>query len=55
MFRSVKRIFVLAMMCFVCNLLSVNSLECVSISNQEYIVIPENVKVNSNKPLFFSF
>ena len=50
-----KRIFVLAMMFFVCNLSSVNSLEYVSRSNQGCKVRPEIVDVDSNKPLFYPF
>ena len=55
MFRFVKRIFVSAIMCFGYNLSSANSLECVSINNQERNVRPEIVNVNSNKPVFFPF
>ena len=32
-----------------------NSLECVSISNQECKVRPEIVNVNSNDPIFYPF
>ena len=49
MFRFVKWIFVSAMI-LGCNLSSVNSLECVSITNQECKVRPEIV--NSNESLF---
>ena len=42
-------------MFFGCHLLSVNTLECVSINNQECRVRPEIVNANSNKPVFFSF
>ena len=55
MFRFVKRIFVSAMIFFGCNLSSVHSLECVSISNQECKVRPELVNVNSNDPVSFIF
>ena len=54
MSRFVKRIFVSAMM-FFSGLSSLNSLECVSISNQECKVGPEIVNVNSNEPVFFPF
>ena len=53
MFRSVKWIFISAMMYFGYNLSSVNSLECISISNQECKARPEIVNVNSNDPVFF--
>ena len=55
MFRFVKRIFISAMIFFGWNLSSVNSLECVSVSNQECKVRPEIVNVNSNEPVFFPF
>ena len=55
MFRFVKRIFVSAIMCFGYNLSSANSLECVSINNQECKVRPEIANVNSNVPVFFPF
>ena len=50
-----KRIFVSVIMFFGCNLSSLNSLECVSINNQECKVRPEIVNVNSNKPIFYPF
>ena len=40
---------------FFCSLSSVNSLECVSMNNQECKVRPEIVNVNSNEPLFYPF
>ena len=55
MFGFVKRIFVSAMMFFGCNLSSVNSLECVSINNQECKVRPEIANVNNNEPIFHPF
>ena len=55
MFRFVKQIFVSAMMFFGFNLFSVNTLEWVSIQNQECKVRPEIVNVDSNKPVIFSF
>ena len=55
MFRFIKQIFVSAVMFFGCNLSSVNSLECVSVNNQECNVKPETVNVNSNEPVFYPF
>ena len=55
MFGFVKRIFFSTMMFFGCNLLRVNPLECVSMNNQEYKVIPEIGHVNSNEPVFYHF
>ena len=47
--------FVSAIIFFDCSLLSANSLECVSINNQEYKVKPEIVNVDSNEPIFYPF
>ena len=55
MFRFIKQIFISAMIFFGCNLSSVNSLECISISNQECKVRPEIVNINSKEPVFFPF
>ena len=49
MFRLIKQIFISALMYFG-NLSSVNSLECVSMKNQECKVRPEIVDINSNNP-----
>ena len=43
------------MMFFGYNLLRVNLLECVLISNQECKVRPETVNVNSNEPIVYTF
>ena len=55
MFGFVKRIFVLEMIFFVCNLSSVNQLECVSMNNQECKVRPEIANVNSDELVFYPF
>ena len=55
MFRFMKQIFISAMIFFGCNLSSIKSLECISISNQECKVRPEIVNVNSKVPIFFPF
>ena len=55
MFENVKRIFVSAMMFFGCSISCVNSLECVSMDNQESKVRLEIVNVNSNEPVFYPF
>ena len=54
MFRFIKQIFISALMYFG-NLSSVNSLECVSMKNQECKVRPEIVDINSNNPIFYPF
>ena len=52
MFRFIKQIFISPMM-FFSSLLSVNSLECISIKNEECKVRPEIVNINSNNPIFY--
>ena len=54
MFRFIKQRFISALM-YVGNLSNVNSLECVSMKNQEYKARPEIVDVNSNNPIFYPF
>ena len=54
MFKFVKRIFVSTMM-FFDNISGLNSLESVSMSNQEGKVRPKLVNVKSNEPLFYPF
>ena len=54
MFRFIKQIFISALMYFG-NLSNVNSLECVSMKNQECKARPEIVDINSNNPIFYPF
>ena len=54
MFRFIKQIFISALMYFG-NLSSVNSLECISMKNQEGRVRPEITNINSNDPMFYPF
>ena len=54
MFKFIKKIFV-STLTFFGSLSNVNSLECVSMKNQECKVRPEIVNVNSNEPLFYPF
>ena len=53
MFGFAKRIFASAMMFFGCNLASVNTLQCVSMNNQECKVRPEILNVDSKEPVFY--
>ena len=55
MFEFVKQIFISAMMFFGCSVLSVNSLKCISVANQECKVRPEIFNVNGDEPLFYPF
>ena len=54
MFKFIKQIFISTMM-FFGSLSIVNSLECVSMNNQECKVRPGIVNVNSNETLFYPF
>ena len=54
MFRFIKKIFISATVLFN-SLLSVNSLECISIKNEECKVRPEIVNINSDNPIFYPF
>ena len=54
MFGFVKRVF-FAGLTILSSFTSVNSLSCISINNQECIVRPQIVNVNSDKPVFFPF
>ena len=53
MFGSIKKMFVVAMELFGCNVLNANPLECVSMNNQEYKVRSEIININSNEPSFY--
>ena len=54
MFRFNKQIFISALMCFG-NLSNVNSLECVSMKNQECKARPKIVDIYRNNPIFYLF
>ena len=47
--------FFTAMTFFSCNVLNVNSLECVSMNNQECKIRTKIINVNTNEPLFYSY
>ena len=55
MFRFIKKVFVVAITFFIFNVLSVNSLECVSINNQECKIRSEIINTNNNEPVFYPF
>ena len=40
---------------FSCDVLNVNSLECVSMNNQECKIRPEIINLNTNEPLFYPY
>ena len=55
MFEFVKPIFTSAVMFFGCNLSNVNSLNCVSMKNQEGKIRPKLVNVNSDELTFYPY
>ena len=54
MFRFIKQIFISTMI-FFGSLSRVNSLECISIKNEESKVRPEIININGNNPIFSPF
>ena len=55
MFEFIKKVFVVAMTFINFNLSNVNSLECVSMNNQECKIRPEIINLNTNEPLFYPY
>ena len=55
MLRFIKKVFVVAMTFFNFNLSNVNSLEFVSMNNQECKIRPEIINLNTNEPLFYPY
>ena len=53
MFKFIKKCFFTTMTFFNFNLSSVNSLECVSMNNQECKIRTEIINLNTNEPMFF--
>ena len=55
MFRFIKKVFIAAVTFLIPNVLSVNSLECISMDNQESKVRPKIIDVNNNEPVFYPY
>ena len=55
MFRFIKKVFFTEMTYFGFNVLSVNSLESISMKNQQCKVREEVINVNTNNPVFYPF
>ena len=55
MFGFIKKVFVVAMTFFNFNPLSANSLECVSMNNQECKTRTKIININNNEPVFYPF
>ena len=49
----IKKYFFTAVTFFSCNVLSVNSLECISMDNQEWKIRSERINVNTNDSMFY--
>ena len=52
MFRFIKKVFVVAMTVFNSNVLNANSLELLSMNNQECQIRPEIINLDTNEPFF---
>ena len=55
MFGFIKKCFFTAVTCFSYNTLNVNSLECISMNNQECKIRSEIINVNTNEPMFYPY
>ena len=55
MFGFIRQVFVVAMTFFSCSVLNVNSLECVSMNNQECKIRSEKINVNTSEPMFYLY
>ena len=53
MFELIKKVFFTAMAFF--NLSNLNSLECVSMNNQECKIRTKMININNNEPVFYPF
>ena len=53
-FRFVKKVFFIGLK-ILSNFISVNSLNCISLKNQECKTRPQVVNINSNNPIFYPF
>ena len=55
MFGFIKKVFVVTMTFFGCNVLNVNPLKCVSMNNQMCKIKPQMININSNEPSFYLY
>ena len=55
MFGFIKKVFVVSMTFINFNLSNVNSLECVSMNNQECKTRIEIINLNTNEPMFYPY
>ena len=55
MLGFIKKSFFTEITFFSCSVLSVNSLECLSMNNQECKIRSEIISVNTNEPMFYPY
>ena len=55
MLGFIKKCFFTEITFFSCSVLSVNSLECLSMNNQECKIRSEIISVNTNEPMFYPY
>ena len=55
MLKFIKNCFFTAIISFSYNVLNVNSLECVSMNNQECKIRSKIINVNTNEPMFYPY
>ena len=55
MLGFIKKCFLTTIIFFHSNVLNVNSLKCVSLSNQECKIRTEIININTNKPMFYHY
>ena len=55
MFGFIKKVFIAVTTSFSFNVLSVNSLKCVSLKNQECKARPKTIDVTNNEPVFYPY
>ena len=55
MFGFIKKVFFTVMTFFNFNLLNLNSLECVSMNNQECRTRTKIINISNNEPVFYPF
>ena len=54
MFVFIKKMFCMGSL-FLSNLVGTNSLNCISMNNQECKTRPEVININGNNPIFYPF
>ena len=55
MLKYIKKCFFTVITFFSFNVLNVNSLECVSMNNQECKIRSEIINLNTNEPMFYPY